>query len=175
MPPPYPSQSSPVHRPVGRNIDENTYNAHNAQHAYNAPNAMKASNANTVKSNNKPVEFSNNWCDDEKINPLDIKLASSKKEIIKEVKRQVSTLEIGDLNVTHRDKETKDKIKQIEEARKKECEDLELKKIELEYKLIHRQHLLEIELLKKKLEETERAMTSIIAKMDEIPPQQKVS
>lgn len=68
---------------------------------------------------------------------------------------------------------TKDEI--IEEKNQK-INNLELTKIELEYKLKEKQQLLEIELLRRKLEETERAMANIISKMETIPQKQpKVS
>lgn len=68
---------------------------------------------------------------------------------------------------------TKDEI--IEEKNQK-INNLELTKIELEYQLKEKQQLLEIELLRRKLEETERAMANIISKMETIPQKQpKVS
>lgn len=169
-PPPYqsqqfPSQSSPIHISSSARSGKHDENA-----ALYAKTVSHASYAHTkLNGNNSAAD--NNWCDDEKIHPIDLNAAK------KAVKRQTSRLEIEDLNDTHSYSNdlTQEKIRKLEEAKKKEVEDLELKKIELEYKLIERQHLLEIELLKKKLEETERAMTSIIAKMDAIPPQQKVS
>lgn len=50
-------------------------------------------------------------------------------------------------------------------------ENLEITRIELEYKLKEKQQLLEIELLRQRLAETERAMANIISKMDMIPTQ----
>lgn len=69
----------------------------------------------------------------------------------------------------------KTKEELIEEKNQK-INNLELTKIELEYKLKEKQQLLEIELLRRKLEETERAMANIISKMETIPHKQpKVS
>lgn len=49
-----------------------------------------------------------------------------------------------------------------------------LNKLEMEYQAKEKQQLMEIELLRKKLEQTERAMANIIARMDTIPGQKKV-
>lgn len=58
---------------------------------------------------------------------------------------------------------------------RKMTKELEMTRIELEYKLKEKQQLLEIELLRQRLAETERAMANIISKMDMIPTQaQKV-
>lgn len=51
---------------------------------------------------------------------------------------------------------------------------LKLTKLEVEYSMKEKQQLQEIDLLRKKLEETERAMANIIARMDSIPGQKKV-
>lgn len=119
-----------------------------------------------------------NKSDDEKIKPVSD--TSAKPRPL----RQKSTLEIDDLNMSsgskyemddYTDESFKEKLLKLEEAKKKECENLQMKKIELEFQLIERQHRMEIELLKRKLAETERAMTSIIAKMEAIPSQPKVS
>jgi len=50
-----------------------------------------------------------------------------------------------------------------------------LNQLESEYQVKERKQLLEIESLRKKLEETERAMANIIARMDTIPGQKKLS
>lgn len=113
-----------------------------------------------------------NISDDDKIKPP----ARSKP-------KKKSTLEITDLNhkgnakqgFESEEEQLENRIQNLEETMMAKREDsLELKKFELEQQLKERQQLLEIELLKKKLEETERAMAVIIAKMDSIPSKQQV-
>lgn len=73
------------------------------------------------------------------------------------------------------DHEPKLKIKEKKlEGTEKTNDSLKLTRIELEYKLKEKQQLLEIELLRQRLAETERAMANIISKMDMIPTQAQV-
>lgn len=73
------------------------------------------------------------------------------------------------------DHEPKLKIKgKYLEGTENKIDPLKITRIELEYKLKEKQQLLEIELLRQRLAETERAMANIISKMDMIPTQAQV-
>uniref|UniRef100_A0A336LPL4 CSON010168 protein n=1 Tax=Culicoides sonorensis TaxID=179676 RepID=A0A336LPL4_CULSO len=83
----------------------------------------------------------------------------------------------GDKNI---DQQKNDKNNKYSEKTNEKCSEdkkdiindsLEITRIELEYKLKEKQQLLEIELLRQRLAETERAMANIISKMDKIPTQ----
>lgn len=131
----------------------------------------KTSENNSYIGNESKVAF---------VAPLESRKDLGDKKEDEEIKRDTNNSVNGDI-CNNRDKmsssspelKTKDNVL---EGTNETINSMEMTRIELEYKLKEKQQLLEIELLRQRLAETERAMANIISKMDMIPTQgQKVS
>lgn len=157
-PPPTTSSSSPPHEEIRETVS--------AQANDEKLDLIVDAKSNEDKS--EPIIEKNNQSDDEK----NVKSKKNEEDEALKVKERVERIE------SKIQPKVEVKFVEIEKPESSGSEGgtpikLKLTKLEMEYKIKEKQQLLEIDLLRKKLEETERAMSNIIARMDSIPSQSK--